>query len=443
MKSSQFQLLSQRRFAPFYAVLIAGAMNDNVFKFAFIVLVTYRLQLDWLPPAQANVVIGGLFMLPFFFLSATAGQLADKLSKHVLVRYVKSLELLVVCIGAWGLLTHNPYVLLLTTFCMGAQSALFGPVKYSYLPAVLHKEELVGGNAMVEGGTFLAILLGQVVGGYLMDLPKEEALRAEWAVVLTCVGLAVLGRVAAQFVPAMQAADPTLRVRWNPLVQTWRAMQQPWPYTVVFRAILGVSWLLFVGAFCITVFPVFAKDVLYGEPDVVLLLLVAFSVGIAIGSALCGKLAVRHVADDSAQSAIKTQWVFVGAAVVSIFAIDLGVASADLPQYTALRDAGAVLDQSSNWRILVDLLLMSVGAGLYSVPLYALVQERSPKDRIARMIAAGNIYDALFVLASAVSVAALLATGLSLPSLFIVLGVANAVFVALVLFPVLRPSRQS
>lgn len=442
MKTTPFQLLAQRRFAPFFSLLIAGAMNDNVFKFAFVVLATYRLQVDWLPPAHANILISALFILPFFLISATAGQLADKYSKSAVVRWVKTLEIAIVCVGAVGLLTQNPIVLLLTTFCMGAQSALFGPVKYSYLPVVLHKQELVGGNALVEGGTFLAILIGQVVGGYLIDLDHSASggLGSEgtYYVVATCFALAILGRVAAQFVPPTPAADPQLQIDLNPVRAIWTMMRLPWGNPIVFRSILGVSWLLFMGAFCITLFPVFAKEVLYGSSGVALLLLVAFSVGIAIGSLISGMVAAKHVSDDSVESGIKPIWVLVGAVILSIFALDLYFASRGLPVYEDLREVDAILADKRNWRVLFDLTLMSVGAGIYSVPLYALVQERSAEQERARIIAAGNIYDALFILASAISVAVLLTLGFSMPQMFAVLAVANICFVLLVLRPVFK-----
>lgn len=432
MSASQFSLLHQRRFAPFFTLLIAGAMNDNVFKFAFVVLATYHLHISWLPPAQANILISGLFILPFFLISATAGQLADRYSRHILIRRIKTLELLIVATGAIGLATLSPVILLLTTFCMGAQSALFGPIKYSYLPTVLHRQELTGGNALVESGTFLAILVGQILGGHLAGDSADGIYR----VTLACFALAAAGRLAAQFVPQTPVADPQLHIDRNPLRATWHTMRLPWKNPTVFRSILGVSWLLFVGAFCITLFPVFARDVLYGESGAVLLLLTAFSVGIAIGSLTSGMLAGRKVADDSDESAIRTIWIFAGAALVSVFALDVYFAARSLPSYPLLRSADTVLNDPRNWRVLADLTLMSVGAGMYSVPLYALVQERSAEHERARIIAASNIYDALFVLASAASVAALFAIGATMPQMFAVLAAANACFVLAVLSPI-------
>lgn len=432
MSASRFSLLHQRRFAPFFTLLIAGAMNDNVFKFAFVVLVTYHLQVSWLPPEQANILISGLFILPFFLISATAGQLADRYSRHLLIRRIKTLELLIVAIGAVGLATLNPAILLLTTFCMGAQSALFGPIKYSYLPSVLQRQELTGGNALVESGTFLAILIGQIVGGHLAG----DGANGIYHVTLACFALAAVGRLAAQFVPQTPTAAPQLHIDRNPLRATWHTMRLPRKTPTVFRAILGISWLLFVGAFCITLFPVFTRNILHGKSDAVLLLLTAFSVGIAVGSLTSGVLAGRKVADDSDESAIRTIWIFIGAALVSVFALDMYFAARDLPPYPQLRDAQTILNDPRNWRVLADLTMMSVGAGMYSVPLYALVQERSAEHERARIIAASNIYDALFVLASAVSVAALFATGTSMPQMFAVLAIANACFVLAILSPI-------
>ena len=288
---NQFALLRQRRFAPFFWTQFLGAGNDNLFKFAFTVMVTYQLQVDWLPPSLAGLAIGALFILPFLLFSATSGQLTDKYDKTAVIRFVKSLEIAIMAIAAAGFVTQNAAVLLGCVFLMGLHSTLFGPVKFAYLPQHLSERELTGGNGMVEMGTFVAILLGNVVGGLLIAMPGVGSTY----VAVGCVAAAVLGRLTAQFVPASPATDPGLRINWNPVSETWRNLKLAHGHIVVFRSLLGISWMWFFGAVFLSNFPVFAKDVLHGDEHVASLLLVVFSLGIGTGSLLCEVLSKRHV----------------------------------------------------------------------------------------------------------------------------------------------------
>jgi len=218
---NQFALLRQRRFAPFFWTQFAGAANDNLFKFAFTVMVTYQLSVSWLQPAMAGLVIGALFILPFLLFSATSGQLTDKYDKTTMIRFVKNLEIGIMALAAWGFFAAHVPVLLACVFLMGLHSTLFGPVKFAYLPQVLNERELTGGNGMVEMGTFVAILLGNVVGGLLVAVPQVGH---AW-VAIACIALAVAGRVAAQFIPAAPATDPGLKINWNPVSETWRNLK--------------------------------------------------------------------------------------------------------------------------------------------------------------------------------------------------------------------------
>jgi MFS family permease len=274
-------LEGQRRFAPFFWVQFLGAGNDNVFKFAFTVLVTYQLQVAWLPPAMAGLVIGALFILPFLLFSATSGQLADKFDKAVLIRFVKSLEIAIMLLAALGFVQQNVPLLLGCVFLMGLHSTLFGPVKFAYLPQHLSERELTGGNGMVEMGTFVAILLGNVAGGLLIAMPGVGATY----VAIACVGLALLGRLLAQAVPVSPATDPGLVINWNPFTETWRNLKLAHGNVVVFRSLLGISWMWFFGAVFLAQFPSFARDVLHGDEQVASLLLVVFSIGIGTGRA--------------------------------------------------------------------------------------------------------------------------------------------------------------
>ncbi|WP_269630580.1 MFS transporter [Pelomonas sp. BJYL3] len=417
---NQFSLLAQRRFAPFFWTQFLGAGNDNLFKFAFTVLITYQLQLTWLPPAQAGLAIGALFILPFVLLSATSGQLADKLEKAGLMRRIKELEIAIMALAAWGFWTVNVPVLLACVFLMGLHSTLFGPVKFAYMPQHLDEREITGGNGMVEMGTFVAILLGNVAGGLLIATPEV----GRHHVALAALGLAVLGRLTAQLIPHSPSTDPGLKINWNPFTETWRNLVLAREQLAVFRSLLGISWMWFFGAVFLANFPAFAKEVLHGNEQVASLLLVVFSIGIGTGSLLCEMLSRRHV---------EIGLVPLGAIGMSVFALDLSAASQGLPAVAQALTLSEFLAQPAHWRVLVDLCLLALFAGLYSVPMYALIQMRSQPSHRARIIAANNILNALFMIASSLICGVLLGAGLSLPQLFGLLGLANAV-VALYIF---------
>ncbi len=417
----QFALLRQRRFAPFFWTQFAGAANDNLFKFAFTVMVTYQLQLAWLPPALAGLVIGAVFILPFVLFSATSGQLADQLEKSRMMRAVKNLELAIMAVAAVGFLLPQPDLqaglLLACTFLMGLHSTVFGPLKYAMLPQVLDERELTGGNALVESGTFVAILAGNLAGGLLIALPGVGPV----AVAVGCLLLALLGRLSVQFVPALPATDTDLKINWNPWTETVRNLRLALQDAVVLSTLLGISWLWFFGAVFLSQFPVFAKDVLHGRESVASLLLVVFSLGIAAGSLLCERLS---------RGRVEIGLVPLGALGMTLFTLDLYWACRALPASEPL-DAWAFLAQPAHWRILADLGLLSASAGLFSVPLYALMQVRSPVTHRARLVAANNILNALFMVTSSLLAGALLAAGLDIPELFLALGLANLLMLAL------------
>lgn len=415
---NQFALLAQRRFAPFFWTQFLGAANDNLFKFALTVLVTYQLQVEWLAPEMAGLAIGALFILPFVLLSATAGQLADKLEKTRIIRFVKTLEIAIMALAAWGYWALDVGVLLGCVFLMGVHSTLFGPVKFAYLPQHLSERELTGGNGMVEMGTFVAILLGQVAGGLLVAVPESGRL---W-VAAACLSAALLGRATAQFVPRSPSTDPGLRIRWNPIAETWRNLRLASGDPVVFRSLLGISWMWFFGAVFLSLFPAFAKDVLGGDEHVASLLLVVFSVGIGIGSLLCEALSRRHV---------EIGLVPFGAIGMSVFAVDLYFAArGGAPG--GMVGVGEFLRTPAHWRAMADLGGLSLFAGLYSVPMYALIQLRAQPTHRARIIAANNILNALFMIVSALLAGVLLQWGLTIPEVFLLTGLLNAAVAAYV-----------
>ena len=409
---NQFSLLKQRRFAPFFWTQFLGAGNDNLFKFAFTVMVTYQLQVSWLAPKMAGLVIGALFILPFLLFSATSGQLTDKYDKTRVIRFVKWLEIAIMLLAGWGFWRVDVPVLLACVFLMGLHSTLFGPVKFAYLPQHLSERELTGGNGMVEMGTFVAILLGQVAGGLLVAIPDV----GPHYVAFGCVAVALLGRLTAQAIPATPATDPALRINWNPFTETWRNLTLARQNIVVFRSLLGISWMWFFGAVFLAQFPSFAKEVLHGDEHVASMLLVVFSIGIGTGSLLCEVVSKRHV---------EIGLVPLGAIGMSVFAIDLYFASRGLPS-SGLLGLAAFMAQPAHWRVMADLALLSLFAGLYSVPMYALIQLRSQPSHRARIIAANNILNALFMIVSSVGAGALLAANFTIPQVFLITGLLNA-----------------
>jgi 1-acyl-sn-glycerol-3-phosphate acyltransferase len=421
---NQFALLTQRRFAPFFWTQFLGAANDNLFKFALTVMVTYQLQISWLPPSLAGLVIGAVFIFPFLLFSATSGQLTDKWDKTRMIRFVKNLEVVVMARAAFGFYTANVPVLLACVFLMGLHSTLFGPVKFAYLPQVLSEREITGGNGMVEMGTFVAILLGNVIGGVLVAMPEV----GHAFVAVACVAVAVLGRATAQAVPPCPATDPTLVVNWNPVTETIKNLKLAHGNIVVFRSLLGISWMWFFGAVFLSQFPSYAKEVLHGDANVASLLLVVFSVGIGVGSLMCEMLSKRHV---------EIGLVPFGAIGMSVFAIDLYFATQAIPPISTLAtglqatpaglSVSTFLANAYHWRVMADLALLALFAGLYSVPMYALIQLRSPASHRARIIAANNILNALFMIASSVLAGLMLKLDFTVPQIFLAVGIANIV----------------
>jgi MFS family permease len=412
---SQFRLLGQRRFAPFFWTQFLGAMNDNVFKIGFTSLVTYQAaRFSGVDPKTAAFLISAIFILPFVLLSATSGQIADKYDKAMLTRFVKSFEIVVMLIGGAGFWLHSAPLLYLCTFLMGVHSTVFGPVKYSYLPQHLSKAELVGGNGMVEMGTFVAILIGTIVGGVGAGFVEHGAV----VLACACVAIAVVGRAVSSFVPLTPAPQADLRINWNPVSETWRNLKLAHENRTVFLSLLGISWLWFVGAIFLSSFFSFAKNVLSADPDVVTVLLGTFSIGIGLGSLMCEKLSKRR---------IEIGLVPLGSIGMSVFAIDLFFASHALPLPGHLLSVGEFIVRPAHWRVLADLFLLAMFGGLYSVPLYALIQSRSQPSHRARIIAANNILNSLFMIVSSLMAVALTSAGFSIPAIFLVTALLNIV----------------
>lgn len=420
----QSRLLKERRFAPFFWTQFLGAMNDNVFKIAFTSLVTYHASLfQDVDGKTAAFLISAIFIAPFLLFSATSGQIADKWDKARLIRFVKTLEIAIMVVGAAGFVWTSAPLLYVCTFLMGLHSTLFGPVKYAYLPQHLANHELVGGNGLVEMGTFVAILVGTIIGG---ELAGAGAGALPW-IGGVCIGLAMLGRLVSTWVPQTPAAQPDLRINWNPFTETWRNLSIARKDRAVFQSLLGISWLWFLGATFLASFFNFSRDVLGANPDVVTLLLAMFSVGIGMGSLLCERLSGGKV---------EIGLVPFGSIGMTVFAVDLYFASRGGAPGGALQTVGQFVSQPTHWRILADLFLLAMFGGFYSVPLYALIQSRSAPSHRARIIAANNILNALFMVVSAVMAMMLTKAGLTIDQLYLVTGILNAL-VAVYLYSLL------
>ena len=415
---SQFALLGERRFGPMFWTQFLGAANDNLFKFAFTLLATYHAA-EWggIAPSTAGFVIGAIFIAPFVLFSATSGQIADKMDKGRLMRFVKNFEIAIMLMAATGFTTKSASLLYTCVFLMGLHSTLFGPVKYAYLPQHLKPEELTGGNGMVEMGTFVAILLGTIAGGVVRGGGGGEGTAAVAAGTLL---LAVAGRVASAFIPPSPAPEPGLKINWNPFSETWHNVQVARGNRAVFLSLLGISWLWFCGSIFLTSFTPLTREVIGGDEKVVTLLLAVFSVGIGLGSLLCERLSGRKV---------EIGLVPFGSIGMTAFAADLYFSTRGL-QPAATLGIAAFLGQPQHWRILADLFLLAMFSGFYSVPLYALVQSRCEPTHRARIIAANNILNALFMIVASLMSAWLLGHGLTLPQLFLIVAVLNALVAA-------------
>jgi hypothetical protein len=408
---NQYELLRERRFLPFFLTQLLGAFNDNVYKNALIILLAFHAaSLSTLGANTLSNLAQALYILPFFLFSATAGQIADKLEKSFLMRLVKLAEIAIMALGAAGLYSRSLSLLMTALFLMGLHSTVFGPVKYAYLPQHLRQEEIVGGNGLVEMGTFLAILLGTLLGGYLITGGSAGPAAA------TVVALAVLGYLTSRRVPHSPAAAPGLAVNWNPFSETWRILKFMRGNRAVFLSVLGISWFWFLGAVYLSQFPVYTKDVLSGTEEVVTLLLALFSVGVGIGSLLCERLSGRR---------IEIGLVPFGSIGLTLFGIDFYFASTGLAAH-APHGAADFLRESAHWRVLADLTLIGVFGGFYIVPLYTLIQTRTEASHRSRVIAGNNVLNALFVVCAALVSIALLDLGLNIPQLFLAAAFLNA-----------------
>lgn len=408
-------LFTSRKFLPVFLTQFFGALNDNFLKNALIILIAYQgVRVMGISSELMVPFAGAIFILPFFIFSATAGQVADKYDKSVLIRMIKIAEILIMFLATAGFFYQQFELLILALFFMGMHSAFFGPLKYSILPQHLDAKQLVAGNAFISAGTFVAILIGTIVGGSLIAIPDSGPRLVSIGLLL----VAILGAVTSWFVPNAPAADPDLLVQWNPIpptVSVWRQMLENRP---VYLSILGASWFWFFGSAVLSLLPIYCKNVLFANEQVTTFFLAAFSVGVAIGSLICNRLS-RH--------RLELGLVPFGSILLSIFMVILGLFSvqATAASPLGLIDLSVFLGSARGIFLAFTFMLLAVSGGLYIVPLMTLIQERSDNAIRSRVIAGGNILNALFMVVASLMCMVLLKIGLSVPQIFLVIAVLN------------------
>ena len=421
---NQFTLLKQNRFLPIFCTQFLGALNDNIFKNAVVILIAFFLA-DKMGANGSILVIAaaGIFILPFFLFSATAGQLADKFEKSLLIRRIKLLEIVIMCVASVGFYFMSVPILLTVLFLMGMQSALFGPLKYSILPQHLSEDELLGGNGMIQMGTYLAILVGTIVGGVLITMEPNGNIYVSVLSVL----LATLGWIASRSIPKAPASESSLCINWNIFTETVKIIKFSREDRTVFWAVIGISWFWFYGATFLSFVPTYTRDVLNADESVATLMLTAFSIGIGTGSLLCEKLSSKK---------INLGLVPIGTIGLTLFATDLSLISLPKVEFSdsnASLTARMFLEHFSHWRVLIDLSMIGLSGGLYMVPLYALVQQKSNPRHRSRIIAANNIINAFFMVFSAVLMIMLIAAGIDIPDIFMIVAIMN-LFMMMMIF---------
>lgn len=378
-------------------------------------------------PGILVTIAAGIFILPFFLFSATAGQIADKFEKSASIQRIKFVEILIMATACFGFYLSNTWFLILVLFLMGTQSSFFGPLKYGILPNHLKERELIGGNALIETGTFLAILIGTIIGGLLIVIENGTAIISTILFLIALVGWAV-----SRSIPTAAAADPNLKINYNILQEIGRMMGRARQTRTVFLSIIGISWFWLVGATFLSQFPNYSKTLLGGNASVVTLFMFTFSLGIGIGSYGCTKLL---------KGVISAKYVPLSAFALTVFIIDLYFASVDLSAPGgALITASDFLNTPTNLRILFDLAAISICGGLYTVPLYAILQNDSDPKKRSRIIAANNLMNALFMVVGAIVATGMLALDWTIPEVFLSLAIANC-FVGLYITRLL-PSRS-
>ena len=411
---TQFGLLATRRFLPLFLTQFLGAFNDNLFKNALVILITFRLSDVYGINARVLITaIAGLFILPFFLFSATAGQIADKYEKSFLIRIIKFVEIVLMVLTAAAFHYMSLPWLVILLFFMGAQSTFFGPLKFSILPQHLREEELVAGNGLVSAGTYIAILLGTMCGGLLV---LHEMGRVYIGVGV--VAVAVFGFIASLFIPKAQAFMPDMKIDWNIFRSTWNIIAYAASNGPVFHSVLGISWFWLIGSVFLSQFPTFSKEILGGNQEVSTFFLVVFSVGITIGAVLCNKLLRGKVSG----RLIPVSGVGVTVAIAALYCLSFAVA-----RKPYLMGIAEFLKEPVSWGIIASFLLLAASGGIFSVPMYAIMQAGTPVEHRARVVACLNVTDSLGMVLAAVFVSLMLFFNVSVVNVFLAAGAANLV----------------
>ncbi|MGD9591732.1 MAG: acyl-[ACP]--phospholipid O-acyltransferase [Candidatus Berkiella sp.] len=414
---NQFSLLAKRRFLPLFITQFLGAFNDNLFKNALVVLITYFLadKLSVKPDILVTLT-GCLLILPMFLFSAQAGSIADKYEKAKLIRIIKIAEVILMSIGAIGFMLQNVTLLMVVLFCLGAQATFFGPIKYSILPTHLPDDELVAGNGLIEMGTFLAILLGNILGVIFISFPNGLIIIS--AMILL---MAILGYASSCLIPQALPSAKDLNISFNLFKETWDVVNFSRQTPAIFLCILGISWFWLIGFTFLAIFPSYAKDFIGGNQDVFVLFLAIFSIGIGIGSSLCNKLL---------KGQIEATFVPLAALGMSIFTLDLYFAThLETTPHGPLIDIRQFIESANHWRIMIDMVLIAISGGIYIVPLYAIMQHISADSHKARVIASNNIMNALFMTVAAIITMIMFKLNMTIPHIFLTISILNLVAV--------------
>jgi acyl-[acyl-carrier-protein]-phospholipid O-acyltransferase/long-chain-fatty-acid--[acyl-carrier-protein] ligase len=419
MNKNQFALLTTPRFLPLFMTQFLGAFNDNLFKNALVVLITFMIanQLS-VNPAILVVLTGCLLIIPMILFSATAGTFADKFEKTTLIRIIKLVEIALMIIGAFGFIYQNVILLMTVLFGMGLHSTFFGPIKYSILPQHLTKDELLGGNGLIEMGTFLSILLGNILGVVFIMQPNGLKIIAG-----ATITTAILGYISSRFIPKAPPPAPELPLTFNFLKESWQVIKFSQKTSIIFTYILGISWFWLIGFVFLTQFPNYAKEFLGADETVYVLFLAVFSIGVGLGSLLCNTIL---------KGQIKATLIPYGVIGMTVFTVDLYFASQlalMTPHVMMIINAKQFLQSWNHWRITLDLLMIAISAGIYIVPLYTLLQHRAQLAHRARIIASNNIMNALYMVVGALITMALISYAFTIPQIFLIFALGNVVVI--------------
>ncbi|HIT04052.1 MAG TPA: MFS transporter [Candidatus Caccocola faecipullorum] len=405
---------------PLFLTQFLGAFNDNLFKSALVTLITFDLAAKYDLNAPVLItVVGGLFILPFFLFSSLAGQISDKYEKSRLIRIIKLVEIILMTLTAAAFHYVQLWWLIALLFLMGAQSTFFGPLKYSVLPQLLREDELVAGNGLVNAGTNVAILTGTLCGGLFIMSPLGR-----YYISAGIVGVAAAGYLASRFIPVLPASSPELKIDRNLFRSTWQLITYPVPNRPVFMSIIGISWFWFLGSVFLAQFPSFAKDIVGGDEQVSTLFLVVFTVGIGFGATFCNKLLGGRVSG---------KYVPASLVAISVFIVMLYLVSPSQAAGGALSGVGAFLSAGRSWLIILSMFLIAASGGLYSIPMYAMMQNLTPETHMARTIASLNIIDSLGMVIAAALMSAMIAAGMSINGVFLSMAFINLLMLPLTL----------